>query len=125
VNQGASILELCGHGLTLNCAIQVSESRFHVDNGFAAYGASVRTLGVLRKAFLVNTMPAAHEDNSVRRRKHIISTDWTVALSGALDTSMGVLYRDRQTHTTRLLLGQHLRRNTEPYLSIRRFLTLQ
>ena len=67
-------------------------------------------------------MPAFHEYYSLGRGKHILPTDWTIAIRGSLNAFMAVLHLDGDASLTdlwRLALGVSLENAlTEPYLAM-------
>lgn len=71
---------------------------------------------VLVIATLMNAMATTHKHHSLGRCKHILSAYWAVAVGGALDAAMRILYRDRQTNATCLNVVNMKR--VSPILSI-------
>jgi len=51
---------------------------------------------------LVYRVSAGHEHDGFRRRKQIVTTDWTVALRVSFDASMRALKRHRHANITGL-----------------------
>jgi hypothetical protein len=98
VNKAFGILELVGHRLALDGAIQVSECRFHVGDGLATKGTSVRTFGVLRETLVVNTVATSHDDDSFWRSEHVVATYGTVTLGGAFNATMSVFNAHRKAN---------------------------
>ena len=84
------ILELIRHGLSLNRTIELSKLHFHVHNAAAADGTFVRGFHVLIVAPMMNGMAAAHEHNCLGGGEHILPTDGTVTVGGALDAPVRV-----------------------------------
>lgn len=52
---------------------------------------------------MVNTVSTAHYNHSLGGRKHVVSTNWAIALRGTLNTAMSILNRDRQANTACLI----------------------
>ena len=53
---------------------------------------------------MVNAVSTPHHDHSFGGREHIISANWTIALSGTLNAAMSIFDGDRQTNTAGLIL---------------------
>lgn len=98
VNKAFGILEFVGHRLALDGAIQVSECRFHVGDGLATKGTTVRTFGVLRETLVVYAVATSHDDDSFWRSEHVVATYGTVTLGRTFNATMCVLNAYRKTN---------------------------
>lgn len=69
----------------------MSELPFHVDNTFAADGASIRAFHMFVVASMMYAMSASHEDYSLWRCEHVFAADGAVAIRRALNAAMSIL----------------------------------
>ena len=90
VDPGVCVLELGGHGLAFDGAVEVAELHFHVDDAAAADGATVGSFHVLVVAEVVDAMAAAHKDDGLGGGEHVFATNGTVAVGGSFDAAVGV-----------------------------------
>lgn len=104
VNPGFGVLELLGHGLSLNCSIQVSELHLHVEHTPAADRASVGGFDMLIIALSMDTVTTSHENHSPQRGEHVFATYRAITIDGSFNAFMAVFHCDRQTNTTCLRL---------------------
>lgn len=103
VYRGPCIGKFLRHRLSPNGAIQIPKLCLHIGHGFATYRTTVRASCVFSEALVVYTMTTFHENNSFRRREHIFSAYWTVALGRTLDAAMGIFDRYVNTNGASLL----------------------
>lgn len=107
VDHCLGILKLWWHRLAINSAVEIAELCFHVDNTFAANRAFIRRFQMIVVALVVYAVTAIHEHNGLGRGKHILAANGAVAVSGALDASMGGFNRDGHAHAACLEDSQH------------------
>lgn len=90
IDPGDCVLELWGHGLAFDAAVELAELHLHVDNAAATDGAAVGSFHVLVVAEVVNAVAAAHENNGLWGGEHVFAADGTVAVGGSFDATVGI-----------------------------------
>ena len=98
-----SVLKLRGHRLSFDVIIILPERQVHIDHTFTADRTFVGVLHVLGPACVMYTMAALHENDRFWGRKHILSTDWTIAIGRALYTF--VIIQQFDCNACRAFLG--------------------
>ena len=90
VHQSLRILVLRRHRLTLDRLVKLAKLHLHIDDASTADRTLVRGLHVGVVASQVDTVATLHENHGQRRREHIVSANWTVAVCGTFDATMRV-----------------------------------
>lgn len=92
VDPGDGVLELGGHRLRFDGAVEVAELHLHVDDAAAADGAAVGVFHVLVVAEVMDAVAAAHEDHGLGGGEHVFAADGTVTIGGSFYAPVRVSY---------------------------------
>lgn len=72
--------ELWRHRLAFDCLFQLPELHVHVDEAPTANWTAITRFHILMVTIMMDAVPTSHEDDRLRRGKHVFSTYWAVAV---------------------------------------------